>query len=649
MIPLRIATKIHLAMGALALAALVVGLSGLASLRSYRQVSDEMARAARSAVLGERTNALILAVVMDSRGIYMSRDAAAAEKFAQPLLQNLDRLRDTLTEWRKVHTGSQENFAAAQQAADEFIRFRAELVRLGREVSTAEARVFGDNDANRKVRTALNDRIKALAAADAVEVNRLEQRVDGEYDRDLRWLLTVLALGLAIGIGAAGLVVSRQIVRPLRALTDATRGVVEGRSDATVPGTGRGDEIGVLARGLDAVRQSVGEAFRLNRLVEEQPAAVMLCRPDLTISYLNRAARDILARMQRGGGTDLGEVVGRSVLDFHRDPARVRAILTDPAHLPFSGKFTMGGVTIENHVALLRDQDGAVTGTALTWKDVTGYVSLAEAFETEVRALAQSVNAACERLRAAAEAMNGNADQTRAAIGTVAHASEQATTSVESVAAAAEQLSASIGEISRQVSGSAALARDTAERARKASDTLTALVESASRIGAVVTLISDIAAQTNLLALNATIEAARAGEAGKGFAVVANEVKGLANQTGRATEEIGGQVTQMQAITEETARTIEDIIAQIGAIDTTSAGIAAAVEQQGAATADISRNIQVAASGTGQVGGGIASVIQAAERTGLAAGAILGEIRDLARQTGELDQRLAAFLAQMRQ
>jgi len=650
MIQLRIATKLHLAIAVLAVAALVVGLSGLASLRAYQQVADAMARASRSAVLGERANALILAAVMDSRGIYMSPDSAAAEKFAVPLLKSLDRLRQTMTEWRAAHpTGQGDTFETAQQAADAFIRFRIELVRLGREVSPAEARLFGDNEANRKVRTALNEQIKALAAEDAAEVSRLEALVAAEYERDSLRLALVLAVGLLVGILGAGLVVSRQIIRPLRALTAATRSVVEGRDAVAVPGTGRGDEIGVLARGLDAVRQSVGEAYRLTHLVEDQPTAVMLCAPDLTISYLNKSARAILERMQHGSGRDLSRVVGRSVLDFHRDPERVRRILEDQARLPYSGKFTMGGITIENDVGLLRDKDGTITGTSLTWKDVTGYIALAEGFETEVRALAQTVTAACERLRAAAEGMTGTANQTRSAVTTVASASEQATISVETVAAAAEQLSASIGEISRQVSGSAALARDTAAQARKARETLTALIESASRIGTVVTLISDIAAQTNLLALNATIEAARAGEAGKGFAVVANEVKGLANQTGRATEEIGGQVTQMQAITEETARAIQEIIAQIGDIDSTSASIAAAVEQQGAATADISRNIQAAAVGTGQVSGGLTTVVQAADRTGLAAGEILAAIRDLAHQTSDLDQRLAAFLQKMRQ
>jgi len=173
-------------------------------------------------------------------------------------------------------------------------------------------------------------------------------------------------------------------------------------------------------------------------------------------------------------------------------------------------------------------------------------------------------------------------------------------------------------------------------------------VAAAQKIGEVVNLINDIASQTNLLALNATIEAARAGDAGKGFAVVANEVKGLANQTARATDEIGSQVRQMQEVTRESVAALQRVIAVIGDIDTNSAAIAAAVEQQGAATREISRNVQEASTGTQQVTSSIGTVAQAAENTGRNAGEMQTAVRRLGDQAAKLERGIEMFLEKIR-
>jgi len=456
--------------------------------------------------------------------------------------------------------------------------------------------------------------------------------------------IAAIALAIAVVIG-----MSKAIVAPVARLTAAVSSLAGGDGSITVTDQSRRDEIGVLARGLEILRKVVEDSFRLNSLVEDQPAAILLCTTDMKISYLNKAAKGILQKMRPSSPFDQTNVIGKNILDFHSRTDRIKEIMGDIGRVPFAGKFTMAGVTIENIVDAVRDKNGKVVGTMLSWKDVTDYIKLSESFEHQVKDAAQSVAAACTQLGNAAENMTAAALGTKAESSEVADAATQATANVQTVAAAAEELAASVSEITRQVSTSASLARRTAEEAKKTNATLATLVESAGKISAVVGIISDIASQTNLLALNATIEAARAGDAGKGFAVVANEVKGLANQTARATEEIGSQMHQMQEITKETVAAIQKIIAMIGDIDSNSATIAAAVEQQGAATSEISRSAQSASEGTSQVSRSIVKVVEGAEVTGRNAGDVRNSVHDLARQAGALETGVNAFLENMRQ
>jgi methyl-accepting chemotaxis protein len=230
----------------------------------------------------------------------------------------------------------------------------------------------------------------------------------------------------------------------------------------------------------------------------------------------------------------------------------------------------------------------------------------------------------------------------------VAAASTQASTNVETVAAAAEELAASIGEIGRQVAHSNQISRRAADEAGRTDADVQELAKTALRIGEVVSLISDIASQTNLLALNATIEAARAGEAGKGFAVVANEVKSLANQTARATEEISTQITAVQDQTKAVVDAIRSIGTVIDEVSSIAGAIAAAVEQQSAATQEIARNVEQAAAGTSEVSSTIAGVQQAAGDTGSAATTVLDAARLLSGQAGELRQAVDQFLADVK-
>src|SRR5438105_9338007 len=256
-------------------------------------------------------------------------------------------------------------------------------------------------------------------------------------------------------------------------------------------------------------------------------------------------------------------------------------------------------------------------------------IRLADNFEAAIGEIVETVSSASTELEASATTLTATAERAQELTGMVAAASEEASTNVQSVASATEELSSSVNEISRQVQDSARMASDAVGQARTTTDRVSELSKAASRIGDVVELINTIAGQTNLLALNATIEAARAGEAGRGFAVVASEVKALAEQTAKATGEIGHQITDIQAATQDSVVAIKEISGTIARISEISSAIASAVEEQGAATQEISRNVTQAAQGTQQVASSIADVQRGASETGAASSQVLVSARTL--------------------
>jgi methyl-accepting chemotaxis protein len=273
---------------------------------------------------------------------------------------------------------------------------------------------------------------------------------------------------------------------------------------------------------------------------------------------------------------------------------------------------------------------------------------LAGDFEKAVGGIVGTVSSAATELEAAAGTLTKTAETTQELSGVVAAASEQASGNVQSVASAAEEMASSVGEIGRQVQESNKIATDAVRQAQTTDAQIAELAQAASRIGDVVKLITAIAEQTNLLALNATIEAARAGEAGKGFAVVAQEVKALAAQTAKATDEISGQIAGMQVATQQSVSAIKAIGSTITRISEITATIAAAIEEQGAATVEISRNVQQAAKGTTQVAGHIADVNRGAGETGTASSQVLSSARSLASESNHLKVEVSKFLDTVR-
>jgi methyl-accepting chemotaxis protein len=269
--------------------------------------------------------------------------------------------------------------------------------------------------------------------------------------------------------------------------------------------------------------------------------------------------------------------------------------------------------------------------------------AIADASE-RFRVIITSLSSASSELEGTARSLSDNAGNTTRLATVVANASEDASNNVQSVASATEELASSVREISAQVQESNRIAASAVKQADETDSRINALSQAANRIGDVIKLITSVAEQTNLLALNATIEAARAGEAGRGFAVVAQEVKALAAQTAKATDEIGIQIAGMQTATQEAVGSIKMISSTIGKISEITSAISAAIEEQGAATQEISGNIQRTAAGTTQVAGTIAEVSQGANQTGAASSQLLSSAKQLSDSTNSLQSEIDGFL-----
>ncbi|NEW88539.1 methyl-accepting chemotaxis protein [Rhodopseudomonas sp. WA056] len=402
-------------------------------------------------------------------------------------------------------------------------------------------------------RVIIDDIVERAHVANA-ELETEAARQVGSYST-IVWILSGFAV-LLIGLGVAGLAFG--MVRPLVRLTAAMQAMAAGVRDVVIPGAGRSDEIGGMAKAIAAIKTNA-----------EHKA---------------------------------GEEAAEKSRQEHLAAERRRADMA----------------------------------------------RLADGFEDAVGEIIKTVSAAANELEAAAHSLSSTAARSLDLAAGVAESSQEASAGVQSVASASEELTASVHEIGRQVQTSATVANEAADQARRTNERVGELSAAAARIGDVVELISTIAGQTNLLALNATIEAARAGDAGRGFAVVAAEVKALAEQTGKATGEIGQQITGIQAATGESVAAIKEICSIIGQMSEISSSIASAVEEQGMATKDIAVNIQHAAHGASQVDADIARVQAGARETGAASVQVLSAAQSLSSESSRLRAEVGNFLASVR-
>jgi len=385
------------------------------------------------------------------------------------------------------------------------------------------------------------------------------------------------------------------------------------------------------------------EMVRVQNMMENIPINVMLANRDFEIVYINAASQRTLRTIEHLLPIKVEQIMGQKIDIFHKQPEHQRKLLSDPRNLPHRAKIKVGPETLDLLVSPIFDKDRNYIGPMVTWSVITQQVKLAE----EVKSVAQVVASSATEMQASSKTMAAGAEETSRQSQVVAAASEEATRNVETVSSAAEELSASIAEIARHVQEASKMTTQAVNQANQTNVTIKQLGESSAEIGQVVKVITSIAQQTNLLALNATIEAARAGEAGKGFAVVANEVKELARQTGKATEEISQKITAIQTSTSQAVTAIASIGESIGKINEISTTIAGAVEEQTAATGEISRNVSEAAKGTAEVTNNISGVSKAAAEAGRSAAEMLTASDGLAQQSTHLDQVITQFIKQM--
>ena len=550
-----IATKLYAIFALLATVTVGLAVVAVVNARYHQSLTDEFEAAQAGAQNVDRANGLIYAVMMEARGIYLARDAAAAGTLADGLLAVTDRIGSVVAEWQiRLRADDAPQFSEFSLRASQFQNFAREIANIATGVSPQAAREWADTSTNHAMQKALNDDLNQLALVYAQRAARIYRDIDRHIDQ-AAWLTSLLA-AFAVMLAAAGAFMIRYAVaRPLATITEVTELVAAGRTQTAIPYEKRGDEIGALARSIAVFEDAMRRNEELSKMVVD----------------------DAQARAQRQ------ERMSTEIEHFSAD--------------------------VEATLGKLGD-------------------------------LSQQMMAASTRLSGAAD----NAAQRTAGAAT---SSYDASANVRDIASAADELAASVQEIDRQVAQSNSIAARAVSETERTNATVAELNEAAGRIGLVVRLITDIAEQTNLLALNATIEAARAGEAGRGFSVVAGEVKALAGQTARATEDITTQIAAMQHATERSIEAIGAIESTIRGIGEITGTIAAAVTEQGAATQEIARSVETAARRTGETASEVERVSEATAATRESAGAVESVAGDLGEVAARLRGQVNQFFARL--
>ncbi len=568
------------------------------------------------ALLTERLNGTVTGVVMEARGIYMSKAAAEAEPFAKGMESRFEQLRKLTADLKRLAPAN-EGATRIEKAIGEFIAFRSETIRLGREVSTTAANAQGNNEHNRANRKALNDVLVAFGAQNEAASNALGQEADA-FTKQVQWILpSVLMAALLASLAAALLFAQRSITRPLVDLSGVMQRLTAGETKVDVPHVVRQDEIGAMARAVSVLRESTEQVAML----QEQERAASATR-------LSRA------QSMEAVVSDVGDVVAAAASgDFS---ARLEI-----EHADEQMQKLVAGINEINAVVDSATSEFAAALHAVAGGDLTSRIETA--YRGKFAELKGAINETVDRLSSTVRTIQ----TTSADVGLAAREitmgaddlskrTEEQASSLEETAATTEELAASVKASAQASKQAAAIATEAMQAAQSGGTIATeavaamARIESASqKISDIIRVIDDIAFQTNLLALNAAVEAARAGDAGKGFAVVASEVRTLAQRSGAAAKDISGLISSSNQEVGEGVKLVRQAGDALTQILAASQKVAATIAEISAASGEQANGIDEMSQAVAHLDEMTQANAALAEQSAASAGSLSGRIVQL--------------------